>query len=98
VQCTSLYLGNTEFFFSLPFLAASASTLTPKVAAARYDAIPTADLTHMRITQEDTACELCAHVEMNFDTITSSCSVSSISSLLSVGLCNDIETKLTHLS
>jgi hypothetical protein len=85
VQRASLYLGNTKFSFSLPFLAASGSTLTPEVAAARYDAIPTAGLTHMRITREDAARELPTYKERNFDTITSSSSARSSLDVLSVG-------------
>jgi len=83
--CFSSEPGNTKFSFSLPYLAASASTLAPEEAAARYDAIPTAGLTHMRITRKSAPCELCAYDKMNFDTITSSSSASSLTSLLSVG-------------
>jgi hypothetical protein len=98
VERASLHLGNTNFSFSLPYLAASGSPLTPDVAAARYDTIPTAGLTHMRITREDAPHELSAYDEMNFDTINSPSSACSLPELLSVGLCNDIETKLTHLN
>jgi len=98
VQRASLYRGNTKFSFSLPYLAASGSTLAPGVAAARYDAIPTAALTHMRMNRKSAPCELCAYDEMNIDTITSSPSACSLPNLLSVGLCIDIETKFTHLN
>jgi hypothetical protein len=97
VQRASLYRGNTEFSFSLPYLAASASTLAPEEAAAHYDAIPTAGLTHMRITRKSAHCELCAYDEMNFDTITSSSSACSLPSLLSVGLCKYFEVYPSEL-
>ena len=98
VQRASLYRGNTKFSFSLPYLAASGSTLAPGVAAARYDAFPTADLTHMKITRKSAPCELCAYDEMNFDTITSLSRTCSLPNISSVGLCCDIETKFTHLN